>query len=277
MHDSELPFAFLGGSIAVFALDYSGQSLSRLTGMTPDSDIDAGGNIQPFMARIDLPLSLPVKGFDIALSMGVSDARADPYELQAFSAGLDLGWGFGGGSSGIARWEGVRVGAGVGMSLSNLSSLISPGRILKTVPVDPDGDIGPLVPFNATFYVDPEIRAGINTKLGDVHIQAATSMSFFKALSLTAGAGLSWAFANSSISLEVNDAAIAIDGYLANLVDAPGSIDISGTISQYGLSAIDPYLCAGLRFMVGSFSVSLPFVWRIPSGLGTGLYIGLSI
>lgn len=270
------PYLSLGSSVAAFSADYSPEIVQTLESLPSEADAAAGACSQPFLFKAGFPLKAGKVNFDMGASLGFMNARAGLYELQAFSMGMGAGLVLGRGARGILGWEALRLEAGADFAVSQLSARFQTGRINQTVPIDPDG-IGPLVGFNATFGIEPEAEAGIRSSVASFRLQASSGATLFRAVTLSLGAGAQAASARSALSLRVDGVPIIVEGYLSNLIETPGTISVSGRVSERSIAFVGAYLFGSLGFRIGAFGISVPLAWSIPGGLGLGASIGMEL
>ncbi len=272
-----LPSLSVGSAAAVYA-DSLGPSLaSELSSLDPESDMRAGLCVQPVVVNMGATLPFFGKKTYAGLSFGYIDADTGAYGIKALSAGGFAGARVFAGRPSLLTWEGLTLELGGEWAATGLSTVAKPGTITQEVGLDPDAD-GPLVPQYVTLRVNPDIKAGIETNMIALRASAKTGVTFFRALTLTAGGGVAWSYARSGITVETQDQ-IVIDSYLGQLVKEGqnGSIAIEGTAATLVSRHVIPYFQGGASFRVGSFSLSVPVVWKPGEALGSGLFVGLSL
>lgn len=274
LQSSPRPALSVGSLASVYSTSFGPEILDRLGAIGLNDDLSAGGALEPLVARVSFPLAFISKNLDAGAVLGFMDASAWTYGVNSFSAGVFAGWTFGEPSDGPFSWDGLRLELGGGYAANRLEMTVLPGPITQTIPIDLDGPLGPLAPLQATLSIDPTIDAGVETRVYTAQLQATSGITLLRAISICAGGGVNAVDGYSGISIDA-DAPIVIRGYLANLVDQAGSIAISGTTGEQSFRRIGGYLCGGLRFAVGSFSLGIPFVWNLDGGFGTGAFIGL--
>lgn len=263
----------VGSAASVYAENLSPKSADQFQSLTPESDIKAGACIQPLVVNVIFPLDRIHQGLTGGASVGFMDAEAGNYGVWAFSAGLSASYLFFKSGKGIVTWDGISASAGMDFAMNRLTTVIEPGSISQTVPIDGDGN-GPLVPFFVTLNIDPTIRAGIETKLFSLKVQATTGVTFFRTVTVFAGGGLSASYAREGISVQMNEE-IEVEGYLADLVVKNGTISITGTTAEHDIISGNAFALAGMKFSVGSFEISIPVVWKPMDSLGFGVFMGV--
>jgi hypothetical protein len=265
-------FLGMGSIAAVYADDWSAETWDALQEFDPESDIGAGACIEPFSLRFRMPLAgAPV---DIGATLGIIDAQAGSYGAKSTSLECSVGYALAKRGGGPFSWDALRFELGGGLTYNTLSMLIQPGPISRTIPIDPDGDAGPLLPFSATLFLDPDIWANVDTTLLHARLQATTGFTLLRALSFSLGGGATVAGGSSGIGVDC-EAPVQVQGYLANLVEESATISISGDAASYPYLSFSAYATGSIGFNVGSFSFGIPIVYRYPGGFGLGAFAGM--
>jgi hypothetical protein len=262
----------MGSVAAVYADDFSAETLDALQNFDPEGDLGAGACIEPLSFRFRMPFAgLPM---DVGATLGIIDAQAGSYGAKSTSLECSVGYSLGKRGGGPFSWDALRFETGGGLTYNSLSTLIQPGPISRTIPIDPDGEAGPLLPFSATLVLDPDIWANVNTTLFHARLQATTGFTLLGALSFSLGGGATVAGGSSGIGVDC-EAPVEVQGYLANLVEESATISISGDAASYPYISFSAYATGSMGFSVGSFSFGIPIVYRYPGGFGLGAFAGM--
>jgi hypothetical protein len=277
IHATNFPYIMLGSAASFYSPGLSTEVFGQMKSLNPESDYNLGLCIQPVVVKLGIPLDFALPGLSISADAGYMDANAGVYGIGALTAGLAAEYAIIRPKKGMIAWDGISTGLGADYARNKLTALVTTGKITQIVPIDPDGD-GPLAPFTETIVIDPSIRAGIESNAISLRLGATTGATFFRALSLYAGGGVSLGFARSGILLDASGT-ISVTEYLAGLMDkgAPGTFSITGTAAEQNSFSVAGYVAAGVKFRVGFFDLSVPVVIRPMDSIGAGVFIGVHL
>jgi hypothetical protein len=274
-HGTARLYIGLGSVASYYSPGFSTTAVSDLNDLDATEDIDAGACVEPLVVRAGIPLNGLVRGLSLAASAGYMNAETGSFGIRSITAGLAANYELIPARRGAVAWDGVSVTGGGDFARQRLSVTVKANTVTEVIPIDPDGS-GPLSSFDATVSVDPVIKAGIETTLISGHLGASTGITFFRALSLFAGAGATVGWSKSAITLDSKDP-LNVSGYLGDLIETPGTIGISGTAAEHSTAFISPYVSAGLALSVGAVDLSIPVSIKPFDSIGAGVFIGVRL
>ena len=274
-HGSARAYVGLGSVASYYSPGLSTAVVSDLNNLDATEDIDAGACVEPLVVRAGIPLNGLARGLSLAANAGYMNAETGSFGVRSITAGLSANYELIPARRGAVAWDGLSVTGGGDFARQRLSVTVEANTVTEVIPIDPDGG-GPLTSFDATVSVNPVIKAGIDTTLISGHLGASTGVTFFRALTLFAGAGATAGWSKSAITIESNDP-IAVSGYLGDLIDSPGTIGISGTAAEHSEAFISPYISCGLALSVGAVDLSIPISIKPFDSIGAGVFIGVRL
>lgn len=274
-HETTRPYIGLGSVASYYSPGFSTAVVSDMNDLDATEDIDAGACVEPLVVRAGIPLNGLVRGLSLAANAGYMNAEAGSFGIRSITAGLAANYALIPARRGAVAWDGLTVSGGGDFARQRLSVTVEANTVTQVIPVDPDGK-GPLASFDVTVSVDPVIKAGIETTLISGHLGASTGVTFFRALTLFAGAGATAGWSKSAITIESNDP-LAVSGYLGGLIESPGTIGISGTAAEHSAAYISPYVSGGLALSIGAINLSIPVSIKPFDSIGAGVFIGVRL
>lgn len=268
------PSVHIGIDAAAYAKPLKSGIVDRVESLDDDSDEVMGAAIQPLIVQASFPLDFLLPNLFGGASFGYMDADMGEWQLESLSAGILMGYTYGGGRRGACVWDGISVNAGFDYSRNGVSSVYESGVLSRTESFDPDGS-GPAPAIGATFRIDPEVKASVETDVKVFSAQAVTGITLIDAISLYAGLGIKLASASASLEIDA-DEEIEIRGELADYVESPGRVSIDGSVVGRDKFFSGTFLLGGMRVRAGSLILTMPIVWEMSRSLGAGLFMGVT-
>lgn len=250
----------LGLSAGLQASPLAASTFEQFNNVTQDSDFHVGASVQGVNLQSAFNLGFILPGLEAGASVSAFGSTSSELSLQFFQAGGRLAWRFlppsrlGTG----ATWSGLRLEAGLGWALNQLSTTIELDEITQSITFQ----LIPNSPFAAItvpLSIQPSIQAGLNTTSLQGLFQLSTGLDLGRFFFLQAGTGLSVYHAEGYLSVNM-DEEVLIGGYFEDyeLIVANPRLSITGNTPTTVLETTQAYLFAGLAFMAGDFRFELP-------------------
>lgn len=246
----------------------------RFDNLEPEDDYPLGAGARGVSCTALIPLSRLLPGLHISASGSYVDLSEEDYFINGVSLGLSAGYSiFRNIERGIVRWTPVEFRIGGGFGKNSFGTTVSAGKITETFDIDPDGS-GPFPSQSISIEVEPEIDIALETEIWDFTAAVLTGINIADFISFYAGGGGVYMTGKTGISAE-SSSDIHVLGYLSELIEKEGSIDISGEVEGEPVNEFSTFIHGGIRFDFGQAFLNIPVFFRPPDGLAGGVTMGI--
>ena len=276
------PYQYFSGGYSIYtgtsaAITAESMNFSELSSsfetFSIEEDLYFGAAFQGFSAGFSFPADFLIKNLDISAGFGYSSFYYD--EINLSSANINLGVAytlFARKMNETLEWNGLCIQTGAGWSSNSVNTVYTAEDITQSFSLDPDG-AGPVVPFDVTIRVSPEIDITYRNSQFSIPLALATGIKIFKIINLGVAAGIAFTFGTNSIGVSVDDE-IEVQGYLSGLVEEAPRIVVSGTQTGSSARIITPFTGGNISFNLGGLILSIPVCWDFRNTLTAGFTLG---
>ncbi|MDR1307265.1 MAG: hypothetical protein LBK74_06805 [Treponema sp.] len=231
-----------------------------------DGDIKAGLNIQGITGQFSLNTSkFLLDNLYLGIRFGYFNLKAvENLEFKTFHIGLTGNYQLLKGTnvvSGLFRWRGVNVGAGLIFQRTTLGYTYELDR--------QEGDISG--GSGGRLYVDPAINFDMKINTFIIPLEVNTSAQLLWVLNLNLGLGVDVAFGKNTTTLNMSG---DINGDTASGITTPGylTVDAGGSM---GPTIFNPKVMANIGFKFGPVIIDVPVTYYFVGGPGFSVGITL--
>jgi hypothetical protein len=249
----------------------------RVDGFKIEDDYAVGAGVRPLALDLTLPLGSLLRGLDLRLTAGFMQAEILGYTFRSIAAGVFVDYAFvrprGWGS--ILSWRGLSIGLGAAGGENRLSTVVAPGVVERTLSFDPDG-AGPLPVFNVDIQADPRVSVAVASSALVFPCVLSTGITILDSLTFTVGGGVDLSTGGTSVGVD-GDPEVTILGHLADLIEEPGRVELSGSVGHQNAATVRPLVFGNVLFRVGPYFVAVSGVYRAAGGLAVDASLGVSL
>ena len=263
MVGAQLPFLSISPQAAQAALEQ----------VQEEGDVNAGLAWQVWSAHIGVNGGFLLDGLFLGLKFGRQVLEYQGLTMTALNLGLTARYNLVKGRSllPLVKWTGVTVGSGFLYEHSRISYLVPVDVLEAPVSYDPDGP-GGADPVTGTVLMDPTVELASAAGTATIPVDVLTGIELLWVVNLTLGAGFDVSFGVSEIDLSAAGST-NLEGDLAALQTAPGSVTVDGGTGGVGPSVLRPRFTAVLALTPGPVTVEVPLTYYI----GYGFHLGLNV
>jgi len=249
----------------------------RLSSLDPEDDFEFGGSVRIINGSFTAPLERVLPRLSLFASVAYADVESDYFFLKDFYLQSSLGYGIFDDReyrSGF-KWSPLYLQSGAGFAYHSIGAFIPLGEITREFEADPDG-AGPLPPQDVSILLDPDLGIGMQSAIGVLTFSLSTGLSLFDTFHVYAGTGCTVAFGRTDIVL-TGDNEVAVLGYLGELVEEPGSVNVGGSVEGSAPHPFTGYLFTGVQLDISKMFIAVPLLFLPGRGLSGGISLGVRL